>query len=117
MIHSPPHFNDPSHPSVYDAITGWASRARQRLLLGLTISGIGVAAALIATDWRRAPIAGLVLVVSAIGGWGLLEQRTRIPHSREIRAAQAVLVLLGMLGAVVGGFAVLFWIMGPAPVL
>ena len=117
MIYSPPHFNDPFHASVYDAITDWASHARQRLLVALTIAGIVAGTVLVATDWRRTPIAGLTLVMSAIGGWGLLEQRTRLPHSREIRVAQGVLVLLGTLGAVVGGFAVLFWVMGPAPVL
>jgi hypothetical protein len=117
MIYSPPHFDDPFHPSVYDAITGWAAHAGQRLLAALTIVGLMAGSGLVATDWRRAPLAGLVLVASAVGGWGLLEQRARVPHSAGIRMAQGLLVLLGTLGAVIGGFAVLFWVMGPAPVL
>jgi hypothetical protein len=117
MIYSPPHFNDPFHPSVYDGITGWAAHTRVRWLVALTIAGIGVGTALVVTDWRRAPLAGLLLVASAIGAWGLLEQRTATPHSRGVRVAQSLLVLLGTLGAIVGGFTVLFWVMGPAPVL
>lgn len=117
MIYSPPHFNDPFHPSVYDSITGWAAHARVRWLVALTLAGVAVGAALVLTDWRRAPLAGLVLVASAVGAWGLLEQRTATPHSRVVRAAQTLLVLLGTLGAVIGGFALLFWVMGPAPVL
>ena len=117
MIDSPPHFNDPLHPSVYDGITGWAAHARVRWLVVLTVAGMAVGTALVVTDWRRAPLAGLVLVASAVGGWGLVEQRAAVPHSRRVRLAQALLVVLGTLGAVVGGFAVLFWVMGPAPVL
>ena len=117
MIYSPPHFNDPSRPSVYDGITGWASHARQRSLVSLTIAGIVIGMTVVLLDWRRGPLAGLVLVASAIGVWGLLEQRAAVPHSRWIQVAQGLLVLLGTVGAIVGGLAVLFWIMGPAPVL
>jgi hypothetical protein len=117
MIDSPPHFNDPSHPSVYDAVTGWAAHARVRWLVAITIAGIAVGVTLVAIDWRRGPLAGLMLMASAIGAWGLVEQRATVPHSKRVRLAQAMLVLLGMIGAVVGGFTVLFWVMGPAPVL
>lgn len=117
MIYSPPHFNDPLHPSVYDGITGWASHTRVRWLVALTIVSIAIGIAVVAIEWRRAPLAGLTLVASAIGGWGLLEQGTRVPHSRGVQVAQWVLVALGTLGAIVGGFTVLFWVMGPAPVL
>ena len=117
MIYSPPHYDDPRHPSLYDGITGWASHAQQRILTGIALVGIVAWAGLLAVDWRQAPAAGFLLTLSAVAGWGLLEQRAATPHSVVIRAAQVLLIVLGTITAVVAGFALLFWAMGPAPVL
>ncbi|HEY7612197.1 MAG TPA: hypothetical protein VH764_04335 [Gemmatimonadales bacterium] len=117
MIYSPPHYSNPLDRSLYQGITGWASHASQRLLAGLTATGMVVGAAVVAIDWRRAPLAGLLLIAAAVGAWGLIEQRAVMPHSRLIRAMQGALVLLGAVGAVVAALALLFWVMGPAPVL
>ena len=113
----PPHYDDPRHPSVYDGITGWASHAQQRMLIALTLAGVVAWAVLLMVDWRHGPAAGLLLTVSAVSGWGLLEQRAATPHSGFIRVAQVLLVVLGTITAAVGGFALLYWVMGPAPVL
>lgn len=117
MIYSPPHYDGSNHPSVYDGITGWAAHAQQRLLAGLAAAGIAAGVALLVSDRRRVAVAGLLLVASAVGVWGLLEQRAATPHSVVIRVAQALSVVLGTIAAVLGGFALLFWVMGPAPVL
>jgi hypothetical protein len=117
MIYSPPHYDDPRHPSLYDGITGWASHAQQRFLTGIAVAGILEWTGLVILDWRQGPGAGFLLTLSAVAGWGLLEQRAAIPHAALITAAQVLLVILGTITAVMGGFAWLFWVMGPAPVL
>ena len=117
MIYSPPHYDDSRHPSLYDGITGWASHAQQRMLAGIAVVGLVALGFLLVMDWRNGPIAGFLLTGSAVAGWGLLEQRAVIPHSALIRVAQVILVVLGTIAAVVGGFAVLFSVMGPAPAL
>ena len=117
MIYSPPHYDDPQHASIYEGITGWASHARQRLLAGIAFAGIVGGAALLLIDWRHVPFAGLLLTGGAVGAWGLIEQRALVPHSMPITIAQGLLVALGIIAAIVGGFGVLFWVMGPAPVL
>lgn len=117
MILSRPHYDDPQHPSLYDGLTGWASRAPQRLLGGLVAAGIVAAGVILAVDWRRFPVSGLLLTVSAVAAWGLLEQRATAPHSALVATTQTILVVLGTVTAVVAGFGLLFWVMGPAPVL
>jgi hypothetical protein len=117
MIHSTQRYDDPQHPSVYDGIVRWASHARKRVLAGITAAGIVAAAALLIDDWRSLPIAGAFLTLSAVGGWGLLEQLTATPHSALTTAGQVLLVVLGTIAAIIGGFGLLFWVMGPAPVL
>jgi hypothetical protein len=117
MIYQPAHFDDPRHPSLYDGLTGWASHARPRALATIALGGIAVWALILGIDWRHGPMAACLLTLSAVAAWGLLEQRSATPHSGLIAAAELVLVVLGTATAVVSGFAVLFWIMGPAPVL
>jgi hypothetical protein len=117
MILAPVHYDDPRHPSIYDAITGWASQARARTLAAVALGGVADWAALFAADWRLAPAAGVLLTLSAVSGWGLLEQRAATPHSLFITVAQVLLFVAGTVAAVISGFAVLFWVMGPAPVL
>jgi hypothetical protein len=117
MIYSPPHFDDPRHPSLYDGLTGWASHAQQRLLLGIAVVGILEWTGLVLLDWRHGPAAGFLLTLSAVAGWGLVEQRAARPHAALTTVAQVLLMILGTIAAVVGGFAWLFWVMGPAPVL
>lgn len=117
MVHSTQHYNDPRHPSVYDGIARWASHARQRVLVGVTGAGVVAAAALLIDDWHRLPVAAALLTASAVGGWGLLEQLAPTSHSAMITVGQALLVVLGTIAAIVGGFGLLFWVMGPAPVL
>jgi hypothetical protein len=85
--------------SLYDGITEWASHAPRKVLSGLTAAGIVIGTAVIATDWRQAPVAGLLLVAAAIGGWGLIEQRASTPHSRLIRVTRGVLPRPLALGA------------------
>jgi hypothetical protein len=117
MIWRPSHFDDSPHPSVYDGLTGWASHARQRSLVAIAVAGAGAWAAVLGVDWRHGPMAACLLTASAVAAWGLLEQRATSPHSGLITAAELVLVILGTVTAVVSGFALLFWVMGPAPVL
>ena len=117
MMYPSRHFDDPRHPSLYDGITGWASHARQRSLAAMVIAGVGAWAAVLGIDWRHGPMAACLLTASAVAGWGLLEQRASTPHSGLITVAELLLVALGTMTAVVSGFALLFWIMGPAPVL
>lgn len=117
MIYSAPHSDDPFHPSLYDGLTNWASHAHQRVLAAITAMGLIAGGALLVYDVRRVPIAGLLLTMSAVAGWGLLEQRSATPHSPLIAATQKLLVVLGTIAAIIAGFGLLFWVMGPAPVL
>ena len=117
MILSPPHFDDPTHPSLYDGLTGWAAHARPRLLAAAAAAGVADWLALLLLDWRHGAIGGMLLTVSAVAVWGLLEQRASTPHSRAVTLAETLLVVVGTVMAVVSGFAALFWVMGPAPVL
>ena len=117
MIYSPPRHDDPRHSSLYGGITGWASHAQQRILAFLALGGIVAWAGLLVVDWRKAPAAGILLTLSAVAAWGLVEQRAANPHSVFIRVAQVLLTMLGTITAVMGGFALLFWILGRAPVL
>jgi hypothetical protein len=117
MIVTRQHYDDPRHPSAYDAITGWAAHARPRTLWAVAVGGAVVWAALLAADWRLGPAAAVLLTGSAVSAWGLLEQRAGTPHTPLAAAAQLLLFLLGTVAAVVSGFAWLFWVMGPAPVL
>jgi hypothetical protein len=117
MIATRQHYDDPRHPSVYDAITRWASHARPRTLSAVAAGGAVIWAAFLAADWRLGPAAAILLTVSAVSAWGLLEQRAAMPHTPLTATAQLLLFVLGTLAAVVSGFAWLFWVMGPAPVL
>ena len=117
MILSPPHYDDPSHPSLYDGLTGWAARTRPRALAAISLCAGLDWAALVLLDWRHGPIGGVLLTASAVAIWGLLEQRAATPHTRVIALAETLLVVLGTAAAVVSLFAALFWVMGPAPVL
>jgi hypothetical protein len=111
------HYDDPRHPSIYDAITGWASHARPRTLSAVAVAGAAAWAALVAVDWRLGPAAAVLLTSSAISAWGLLEQRAATAHTALTTVTQRLLFALGTAAAVVSGFAWLFWVMGPAPVL
>ena len=68
-------------------------------------------------EWRHLPIAGFLLTSSAVAGWGLVEQRATTPHSTSIKVVQGLLMVIGTLAAVIGGFALLFWVMVLVPVL
>jgi hypothetical protein len=117
MILASAHYDDPRHPSIYDAITGWASHAGARTLAVMAVAGLVDWAALFVADWRLAPAAAILLTLSAVSAWGLLEQRATSPQSVLRATAQSLLFVAGTVAAVVSGFALLFWVMGPAPVL
>lgn len=117
MIFAPPHHSDPVRHSLYEGLTQWASHARQRMLAALAATSLLIGSAVVVLDRRRAPVAGLMLIMATVACWGLLEQRAHVPHTTVVRVAQGLLVLLGTLGAVVAGLGLLFWVMGPAPVL
>ncbi|HEX9894784.1 MAG TPA: hypothetical protein VGA78_12720 [Gemmatimonadales bacterium] len=107
----------PEAESVYAAVTRWAGHASLRLLTLFTTIGFGGAALVLLVDWRRWPLAGLLLGAGAIGTWGIVEQRAHRPHSRMVNAAEWTLAVVGTLIAMLAALGLFFWAMGPAPIL
>ena len=103
--------------SLHAGITRWAGRADATVLALLAILGTGGAAVMLTVDWRRWPLAAMLLSVSAVGTWGLVEQKTARPHSRLVIAAEWLLAGLGGAAAAMGALGILFWLLGPAPIL
>lgn len=103
--------------SLHAGITRWAGQA-DRTLLAL-LGGIGASGALVIllVDWRGWPAAGLLISVGAVGTWGLVEQRAVLPHSRLVRVVEALLAVIGGAAAAVATLGILFWLLGPAPIL
>jgi hypothetical protein len=71
------------------------------------------------TRWAgHADVTVLVLLsVSAVGAWGLVEQKTAHPHSRLVVLAEWLLAIIGGMTAAAGALGILFWLLGPAPIL
>lgn len=113
MIHSELDRNE----SLYQGVTTWAATANPRTLGFILASSLIGGAALLVLDWHRWPLAGLLVTAGSIGGWGLIEQRAARPLSPVAVAVKGVLVGLGTIAAVLGGLGLLFWLMGPAPIL
>jgi hypothetical protein len=116
MIQSARH-PDLENQSLYGGITAWASHARHAVLAALAVTGLIGAGAVLLIDWHRLPLALFLTTGTTIGVWGLVEQRAHVPHSTAITLSQRVLVVAGTIAAALGGFGLLFWVMGPAPVL
>ena len=107
----------PLHESIFDAITRWASLAPGHLLAFLLWTGTHGAIGVILIDARRWPAAAPMIAAAALGGWGLLERRASAGRILRIVALEWVLVLLGTAAVLITAFVVLFWLMGPAPIL
>lgn len=113
MSRSEPQRNE----SLYQGITTWAASAPSRTLGLLVASSLAGVAAILAVDWHRWPVAGWLVTAASIGGWGLVDHRATRPLGRPARVAKAFLVGLGTVAALLGGLGLLFWLMGPAPIL
>lgn len=78
--------------------------------------GAGGAVLVIALDWRRWPVAAVLLGVAAFGAWGLMAHRER-SHRPGVRLVQDLVAWGGGLLFVVGLLGLFFWTLGPAPIL
>lgn len=107
----------PSGESVHTAITRWARQASVTLLR--LLGGIGTLGALVmvTVDWRAWPLGALLLSIGMVGMWGLVDQRSTNPRQRTILLLEALLAIVGGLAAALAGLGLLFWLLGPAPIL
>lgn len=103
--------------SLHAGITRWAGHADITVLALLTILGAAGTIVMVTVDWRRWPLAALLLSVSAVGAWGLVEQKTAHPHSRLVVLVEWLLAGIGGMTAAAGALGILFWLLGPAPIL
>lgn len=103
--------------SIYAGITRWAARAERHLLEVMFWSGSLGSLAIAVIDTGHFLIATPMITLASIGGWGLAERDRRQHASRLSQFLEATFLVLGCLSAIVGSFALLIWIMGPAPIL
>jgi len=108
---------EPRPEPITEAVARWARLASTRLLAAAALLGAGTAAAVLLLDWHWWPAAALSIAVAAFGIWGTLERHYPRPHSLLVRAAKGAAVALGAAGVVVGALGLLFWLLGPAPIL
>lgn len=103
--------------SLHAGIIRWACQA-DRTLLAL-LAGIGTTGTLVImlVDWRVWPAAGMLLSVGMVGSWGLVDQQAGSPHSRLVRVVAALLATIGGGAAALAALGILFWLLGPAPIL
>ena len=99
-----------------EAIARWGRLASLRLLrvLGaVAVAGIGI---VLAVDWHRWPVASLLAALGCFAGWGMLAHQ---PERRglPLRVAQTALAALGAITGAAGVLGLLFWALGPAPIL
>jgi hypothetical protein len=62
-------------------------------------------------------LAALFVMTAAIALWGLMEQLLPPPRRAVVDLAQWLLVGIGGVAAILSALGILFWILGPAPVL
>ena len=117
MIRSAPEPEAARNESLYQGITTWAAHADRPLLATMLILGLAGAPAVVLLDWRIWPAAALLITVSTVAAWGLIEQQVSSRRSFAVSAAQWLLVAVGTITAVLASFGLLFWLMGPAPIL
>ncbi len=98
------------------ALARLASRASPRLLKILTAIGIGLGITLPLLT-KRWPLASLGAAIAFFGAWGLIEHYYVRPHSRRVAIVQSVVAVLGLLAAAIASLSLLFWLLGPAPIL
>jgi hypothetical protein len=103
--------------SLHAGITRWAGRADVTVLILLTVLGAVGTVVMVTVDWRRWPLAALLVSISAVGAWGLVEQKTAYPHSRLVVLLEWLLASIGGMAAAAGALGILFWLLGPAPIL
>ena len=105
-------------PEPIDAAIARLGRtASPRVLAALlAIASAGVATVLFVA-WHLWPLASLLAALGSFGAWGLIEHRAPSRRGFLLRAAQATVAGVGALAAVTGVLGVLFWALGPAPIL
>jgi hypothetical protein len=107
----------PAGESLHAGIVRWAGRADVTLLVLLAVLGGAGAMVMLTVDWRRWPLAAVLLSVSTVGAWGLVEQKAALPHSRLVIVTEWMLAGIGGTAAATGALGILFWLLGPAPIL
>lgn len=106
-----------THESIYTGVTRWAAQAESHLLQVMALAGVLGSLAVVLVDSSRWPVVTPMITMATIAGWGLLKRGEGQLPTRARRLLEAALVALGSLAAVVAAFALLVWIMGPAPIL
>ena len=103
-----------SGESLY-AILGRCAVTTPPIYLGVVaVLSLGSAYLLRQVTW---PLVGLCITTACVSIWGLLEQLLPPPRFRAIAMVEWSLVIIGTLVAVASSLGILFWFLGPAPVL
>ena len=110
--------HDPRPPEPIDeAIARLGRLASPRLLSILgSVAAVGVAGVLL-IDWQRWPIASLLGALACFAAWGLIEHRDPGNSGLLLRVTQQAVVALGAIATITGLLGMLFWALGPAPIL
>ncbi|MEO8294487.1 MAG: hypothetical protein ABI613_03150 [Gemmatimonadota bacterium] len=103
------------HESPYAALQRWTGTAPERLLRVMLFACAAGVAGIILLQNDHFILASPMVTLGSVGGWGLLGREPR--PSTGTRALGFILCLIGTLSLVIGGFALLMRVMGPAPVL
>jgi hypothetical protein len=117
MVRSDPHHSVNGGESLYDLVARCAAAARPVSLAGIALVCGAAAAAVLRLNIDAWPLAMFFLTTFATCLWGILEQLPPIRPRWLIKSLQIVLAVVGSAAAAAGATGVLFWIMGPAPVL
>ena len=100
-----------------EAMARWGRLASPRLLrvLGVVaVAGIGI---VLAVNWHRWPVASLLAALGCFAGWGMLAHQPQERRGLPLRVAQTAFAVLGAATAAAGLLGLLFWALGPAPIL
>jgi len=107
--------SQPPEP-INEAIARLGRRASPRLLwimAAAAATGIGI---ILVIDWHRWPLASVLAAFGCFGVWGLVEHHEQRGRG-TLRLIQGAAAVLGGIAAIAGLLGVLFWILGPAPIL
>jgi hypothetical protein len=103
--------------SPFAAMRRWARGQTRHLFLVMAVAGILGAAAVIVIDEAQMIFCAPMISLASLGGWGLLLKRNQTRASRADRLLSALLAGVGGLALLIAVFGLLFWAMGPAPIL
>ena len=99
-----------SFPQSLGRLTRTASDAQLWIVLGTAVASIVIIAT---SDFKRWPVIGVAGAFAALALWGLIQHRIASHNSRGLATTAVILAVLGGMLAFIGGFGLLFWMLGP----